>query len=410
MRRTLMLGMLLVSACERPSAPSIFVYADRPITVSPSAEGWHSVSVGGAHACAIRLTGTLYCWGSNTSAQLGVGVARGVCGRRATACEGSPRAIASSLRFTQVSAGQRHTCAIAEDRSLYCWGESLEFETSIEGAPFVTRPARVMSGAQFLDVGAGATHTCAVRTNGIVYCWGQGLLGALGSGDTVSSVAPAPIATSVHLTLVRSGRGRSCGIALDGALWCWGSEWESNGGGFDYFHQRLLPHRLNGTPAMRDVSVSGSSLCALSLDGTSLCWESNAFGQLGTGTVIGSGTPMPVASDARFTSVSAGIIQSCGTTIDGQALCWGNNSFGQLGVPRPGEHCGDAGLECSTHPIAVFGGQRFVAVATGFGNHTCGVTVASAVLCWGLGSEGQLGDGYTRDRQSLPVGVLAPSP
>ena len=54
--------------------------------------------------------------------------------------------------------------------------------------------------------------------------------------------------------------------------------------------------------------------------------------------------------------------------------------------------------------------QRFVAVATGFGNHTCGVTVASAVLCWGLGSEGQLGDGYTRDRQSLPVGVLAPSP
>ncbi|MBC7672273.1 MAG: hypothetical protein H7247_07605 [Polaromonas sp.] len=49
-------------------------------------------------------------------------------------------------------------------------------------------------------------------------------------------------------------------------------------------------------------------------------------------------------------------------------------------------------------------------MATGAGNHSCGVTVSSAVLCWGLGSTGQLGDGYLRDRQSLPVGVLPPAP
>jgi alpha-tubulin suppressor-like RCC1 family protein len=108
--------------------------------------------------------------------------------------------------------------------------------------------------------------------------------------------------------------------------------------------------------------------------------------------------------------VSSGVIQSCATALDGRAFCWGNNSFGQLGVPRPGDRCGGSSLECSLVPIPVFGGQRFKAVATGFGTHTCGIAVNTSILCWGLGSEGQLGDGYTRDRQSLPVGVLAPSP
>ncbi len=408
-RGTLILGILGTSGCERPTAPSLFVYADRPIVVPASAEGWRSVSVGGAHTCGIRTTGDLDCWGSNASRQLGVGLARGTCGRAAASCEGSPRAVASSLRFVQVSAGQRHTCAIAVDRSLSCWGESLQFETGVEAAPFVSTPTPVMPGAQFVDVGAGATHTCAVRTNGVVYCWGEGTLGALGRGDTVSSVIPAPIASTERFTAVRSGRLRSCAISLAGTLWCWGSEWESSGVGFDFYHQRLLPHRIEGLPPIRDVSVAGLSLCAVSVDGVAFCWESNAFAQLGTGSTAGTATPTAVATGSRFSSISAGIIQSCATSSESVALCWGNNSFGQLGVPRPGEYCGDSRLECSTRPIGVFGELRFASVATGFGNHTCGVTLTSALLCWGLGSEGQLGDGYTRDRQSLPVGVLPPS-
>lgn len=410
-RWVLMLSLLAcVSACERPTAPAIFVYADRLVVVPVSAQGWRSVSVGGAHACAIRLTGALYCWGSNVSGQLGVGVARGSCGRRASECEGGPRAVASALRFAQVSAGQRHTCAITTDNALYCWGESVQFQTGVNGVPIVTTPTRVMPGVQFRDVGAGATHTCAIRTDGTVYCWGEGALGALGAGDTVSRVTPVPIASDLRFTMVRSGRLRSCAIEGGGRLWCWGSEWESSGSGFDFFHQRLLPHRIDGIGDLIDLSVNGSSLCALARGGAAFCWESNAFGQLGTGTLVGTATPTPVATDERFVTVSSGIIQSCGTAADGRGLCWGNNSFGQLGVPRPGEHCGDSGLECSTRPIGVFGEQRFVSVVTGFGNHTCGVTVASAVLCWGLGSEGQLGDGYTRDRQSLPTAVLPPSP
>ena len=408
----LALVVLAVGAlgCDAVTAPGLFVYADRPVVVTAGSEGWRSVSVGAAHSCAIRIDGRLYCWGSNASGQLGVGTARGKCGRPAVECEGGPRAVASALRFASVSAGQRHTCAITSEQAVYCWGENLQFQTATEGTPFVREPVVVTSSLQFLDIGAGATHSCAVRTNGVVYCWGDGALGALGRGDTVSSVLPAPIATTERFVRVRSGRLRSCAIALDGGLWCWGLEWESADGNVDFFHERLLPHRVAGLPPLQDVSVSSSSICAISLDGTAYCWEANGFAQLGLGTTIGTATPTAVLTVERFAGVSSGIIQGCGTASDGRALCWGNNSFGQLGVPRPGEHCGTSALECSSRPIAVFGKQRFRSVVTGTGNHSCGVTVASAVLCWGLGSAGQLGDGYLRDRQSLPVGVLPPAP
>ena len=409
-RAALSAAVLLGSvACDTPTAPTLFVYADRPVVVPAGSLGWRSVSVGGSHSCATRLDGALYCWGGNGSGQLGVGAARGKCGRPVTECEGGPRAVLTSKRFASVSAGQRHTCAVTVEGALYCWGENFQFETATEGVPVVRTPAPVMPGFQFLDVSAGTTHTCAVRTNGVVYCWGEGSLGALGRGDTVTSVVPAPIASAERFVRVRSGRLRSCAIALDGALWCWGIEWESTQGNIDFFHQRLLPHRVDGLPPLRDLSVTVSSMCALSADGVSYCWESNGYAQLGLGSTLSTATPTPVATDERFTSVSSGIIQTCATTMDGRGLCWGNNSFGQLGVPRPGEHCGDAALECSRRPIAVFGQQRFTLVVTGIGNHTCGVTIGTAILCWGLGSSGQLGDGYLRDRQSLPVGVLAPA-
>ena len=397
-------------ACDTLTAPELFVYADRPVVVTAGSEGWQSVSVGAAHSCGIRLDGRLYCWGSNASGQLGVGTARGKCGRLASECEGGPRAVAPAIRFASVSAGQRHTCAISTGQSLYCWGENLQFQTATERRPFVNEPVAVAPSHQFLDIGAGATHTCAVRTNGVVYCWGDGALGALGTGDTVTSVFPLPIATTERFVRVRSGRLRSCAIALDGGLWCWGLEWESTEGNVDFFHERRLPHRVAGLPPLQDVSVSSSSICGVSLDGTAYCWEANGFAQLGLGTTIGTVAPTAVLTAERFAGVSIGIIQGCGTGSDGRAFCWGNNSFGQLGVPRPGEHCGSSALECSSRPIAVFGKQRFSSVVTGAGNHSCGVTVSSAVVCWGLGSTGQLGDGYLRDRQSLPVGVLPPAP
>ena len=403
----LMLTASGIAACERPTAPVAFVYADRPVVVPASAEGWRAVSVGGAHSCGIRVDDRLHCWGSHASGQLGVARARGQCLKAPESCEASPRAVAIG-KVRQVSAGDRHTCAVGEDGTVHCWGENIEFQTGVEALTYVPLPTAVVPSLRFNQVSAGSTHSCAVRTNGVVYCWGSGRLGALGRGDTVSSVIPRPIASDERFEQVSAGGWRSCAVAVDGAVWCWGAEWEGSQGATDYFHERLLPHRVEGAPKLRSVSVSGTAICGVAMDGTAYCWESNYFGQLGTGAPEGSVTPSRVAEEEPFRWLTVGAIQGCGVTQTDRAVCWGNASFGQLGIPRTGERCG--ALECRRTPGAVFGGLRFSSVATGLGVHSRGVTTTTALVCWGLGNEGQLGDGWLRDRQSLPVPVLAPTP
>jgi alpha-tubulin suppressor-like RCC1 family protein len=399
--------LALLAACERPTGPTALVYADRPVRVPDYSTGWRDVSVGASPTRGLRLDGRLYCWGTNTSGQLGVAQARGQCGRTPRSCEASPRAVASSERFAQISVGERHACAVTVARELRCWGENIQFQTGVEAATYVFAPTPVLAGVRVLQVSAGSTHSCAVRADGVVYCWGEGRLGALGRGDTISSVIPRPIAGDLRFVQVSAGRWRSCGVTADGATWCWGAEWESSQENTDYFHERLLPHRIESAPPMRSVSVAAASICGVTVSDDVYCWEANGFGQLGIGSTAGTTTPSRASVSEPMRSVTAGAIQSCGVTLSDRALCWGNDTFGQLGIPRTGELCGP--LECRRSPSAVFGEQRFSVVVTGPGTHTCGITTESAMLCWGLGNEGQLGDGWTRDRQSLPVGVLTPS-
>jgi alpha-tubulin suppressor-like RCC1 family protein len=132
---------------------------------------------------------------------------------------------------------------------------------------------------------------------------------------------------------------------------------------------------------------------------------------MGTGAWEGSTIPIPVSTAARFESVSAGIIQTCAVAVGGTGYCWGNDTFGQLGLP-PGsaaEPCATApDLSCVSHPVAVYGQQRFTSISTGLGNHSCGVSIRGNLYCWGLGWLGQLGGGVATYREVVPTLVVRP--
>lgn len=97
-------------------------------------------------------------------------------------------------------------------------------------------------------------------------------------------------------------------------------------------------------------------------------------------------------------SVAAGGRHTCGLTRAGGVKCWGWNLYGQLG---DGGTCGSI---CYA-PVDVVGLQSgIVAVAAG-GEHTCAITDAGAVTCWGANGSGQLGNGTTTTAGS-PVNAL----
>lgn len=99
---------------------------------------------------------------------------------------------------------------------------------------------------------------------------------------------------------------------------------------------RLTPYawsvRGTGTVAT-GVSAGYQHTCAI-LAGTVTCWGDNVSGQLGIGNFAASddayylpGTYILVG----VISVSAGFAHTCAVTGAGDLYCWGDNSFGQLG-------------------------------------------------------------------------------
>ena len=86
-----------------------------------------SISAGGSHTCALTADGAAYCWGSNTSGQLGNPDTRETCTEGLMAegvCSRRPQAVAGDLRFTGISAGASHTCGVTTSGVVYCWGSN----------------------------------------------------------------------------------------------------------------------------------------------------------------------------------------------------------------------------------------------------------------------------------------------
>jgi len=361
-----------------------------PVQVTGLTSGIVAVATGGSHACSLSSTGAVKCWGSNTNGQLGDGTTTG---------HPAPVAVSGlSSGVVGITAGTSHTCAVLSTGAVRCWG--LNTNGQLGDGTQTQRPAPVVaygltSGAA--GIAAGGSHTCAIVSGGLK-CWGLNANGQLGDGTQAQELVPVDVVgLTTGVAGLSAGGSHTCAKTTATGLQCWGSNSNGQLGDGTLVLRRLIPVDVVGlTTGVTAVAASLQHSCALLAGGSVVCWGDDGSAQLGDNATTRRLLPTLVAGQPSVKAAAAGGLHTCAVVGAGALQCWGANDSGQLG---------DTTLTQRPAPVVVSGlATGVVATAPGVA-HTCALTVAGGVKCWGANGNGQVGDNTTTQR-SAPVDVF----
>jgi alpha-tubulin suppressor-like RCC1 family protein len=80
--------------------------------------------------------------------------------------------------------GGYHSCALMQDATVQCWGQSDHGQIGAPGLALSKVPLTVNGIANATAVSASFYHSCAVLSDGTAWCWGYNAYGQLGNGTT----------------------------------------------------------------------------------------------------------------------------------------------------------------------------------------------------------------------------------
>jgi alpha-tubulin suppressor-like RCC1 family protein len=391
------------------------------------------ISISGYVNCALS-GGKVYCWGHNVYGAVGDGT---------TTSRSSPVQVPGITNAIDISTGSYYTaCAVVTGGKAYCWGINSSGELGDGTTTQRTTPVEVTVMDDIQDIETTAQQgTCAVNSAGDYYCWGSDTTGQLGydyMGANLGTKVPQQLLSITGTNPIKSNI-RGGGVIIDGNLYVWGynmskqvyglalgtvnmpikygtltgvtdfavgmSNYCALSGGKVYCSGSGSSGQMgNGTttstnaPAVQvntltnatSVTIGYSHICALN-SGTVYCWGQNTYGQIGDNTVVNKTTPTAAQGLSGVTSVVNGAYHSCAIK-NGDVYCWGQNSTGQIG---------NGTYTNALIPVKINGVSNVTALALGSG-YTCAVSDGN-VYCWGQNTYGDIGIGVDTNQTNTPT-------
>ncbi|KAH3743198.1 ultraviolet-B receptor UVR8 [Pelomyxa schiedti] len=150
----------------------------------------------------------------------------------------------------------------------------------------------------------------------------------------------------------------------------------------------------------RDLTFSANSPAAqhilLQADSRQMySWGKNDSAQLGFGDILERNSPehsLTPLCEVHITALACGANFSVAALESGHTYSWGDNKNGQLGL-------GDNALRNTPQEIPALRDRRVMLIACGW-NHTIVLLQSNEVFSWGYNDHGQLGIGYTTQRNT----------
>jgi len=246
-----------------------------------SGNDWRDVSAGGKHTCAIKTDGSVWCWGYNVFGQVGIGTD--------DMYVVEPHMVGTDRDWRMAKVGGYHTCALKASGSMWCWGANTYGQLGLGDTDSRDVPTELAGTWSNLTPGTDGEHTCAIqaeqiRTRGTLWCWGNNDEGQLGTGDRIYRDVPTQVGHSDKWYALGAGFRHTCATVRAGhgaqLLYCWGDN-RFGQLGIGTRDRQKTPARVDGTPWVSPAGGYGHT-CAITLDKL-YCWGSNADGQLGVG-------------------------------------------------------------------------------------------------------------------------------
>ena len=361
-----------------------------------------AVALGATHGCILRLDGEIYCWGSNTTKQLGsatavnpAGTVQPISAAKDVANTGNPCANAAQCTTdgstcvvaacvdgkcsTQAAADgiacdDGNSCTLAEackagvcastavactDSNActqdecatmvgQCIGTALPGGSACgNGAACVDGLCKVESKGWASSVSVGSNHACALRRDGTVWCWGTNTSGQLGDSTLLRSSVPVPVINLKGAISVSAGGDFSCAVDSAGGGWCWGKNTYQNlGDGSKSPSSKPLqvtglPVPLTSVVASRNIAGHGQFACGLGNNGVVYCWGYNAYGECGQSNSGANVTPPKAVNyPGKVVRLAGGLATTCFYDDEGHVGCFGYNDHGSVGAPNVSETAG----------------------------------------------------------------------
>ncbi|APR77979.1 BNR repeat domain protein [Minicystis rosea] len=289
------------------------------------------ISAGGnpaGYACAVLADASVYCWGSGTYGQLGNGSAGSVM---------PPSKVVDDLLgpAVDITTGAAQTCAVSKSGALFCWGNNTSGQLGIGASTSQEPIPRPVQGlATPVSLAAGQGFSCVVDGASQPFCWGDAKYGKVGNGST-AGVFPSPQFLSVLFTNVAAGTSHACGWT-DTEIFCWGQGDSGKLGipGSPTLVPAPQPIPLPAGTEVQQVALGYRHSGALTKSGEVLMWGT---GTLGNGlTNSATAQPIGLIDVVRLDLGGADLSapgHACAVKKSGELVCWGDNVYGQCGVP-----------------------------------------------------------------------------
>lgn len=268
---------------------------------------------------------TVMAWGQGAYGQIGHG--------SSPSFVANPTPVSNLDSVIQIEGGTEGDFAVAlrADGTIWAWGDNSSGQLGIGNYTNQNTPQQVVGLTDVIDVAPGANHCMALKSDGTVWVWGGNFYGQLGQPLTIGDTTlPILVDTILAATNVEAGLAFSMAIDADSTVWAFGINFDGQLGINSTATYRYQPTKVHQLDSIIDITCGREHTIAIKWNGKTWAWGEGGYNQLGINT-LDRIAPYPTNAVVPFVSINAGNWCSYGTDISGNLYCFGRNTYGQLG-------------------------------------------------------------------------------